>query len=250
MFDNFLLVLSGELQLKEFSQFIESHDSLLNNLFHKSFVITDDQTNKSHEQRNSLLTTRKSKGALKPNTTPIWSSKVNVISPLKQCIPVNIDFNQPYEAIPIVDLVATENRSLQKVIAVLVQLCMEVRQLTEEGNVILTNCLFVHEEICNSMHSQNSNGFDGDSTNLDGRTNDLNSDCLINDVESTFYSILTTKSIVKISKLLDFLCEAQYFLERCFIVINEIISQLAALFAAEDKYYINVNNSTLHFQVN
>lgn len=247
MFLFFFPVLSGELQLKEFSQFIESHDNLLNKLIYKSVVIIDtaDETTRNNEQRNSS-TSRKNKPVVRFNVTPIWSSKVKVISPLKQGIPVDIDFNQPYEAIATVDLVATENRSLQKVIAVLVQLCMEVRQLTDEGNVILTNCLFVHEDLSNSINSQSSNGDKGES---DGGFSGLNSDSSSSDVENTFHSLLTTKSIVKISKLLDFLCEAQYFLERCFIVINEIISQFAALFAAEDKYYINVHNSTLHFQV-
>lgn len=118
-------------------------------------------------------------------------------------------------------------------IIVFVQLCMEVRELIEEGNTLLTNCFFADEDLFvlqaeDDVSSQND-------------TNDSN-----NRIDG---GPLTPEALCKISDFLDLLCRTENFMERCYVVISEIIKQFSALFAPENKYYINVNSSSLHFQV-
>lgn len=160
-----------------------------------------------------------------------WSSKENVIAPLQQCKPIDIDYNGPAEAISSLELVATENQCLNKMVVVFVQLCVEVRHLMEEGEVLLINCLYADDDLC-LLYG------DEDELNLSIKTS--------GDAD---LGTLTQAAISKINKLLEFLCQTQYFVERCLVVISDIIKQLAALFAAEDQYYISVNYSSLHFQV-
>lgn len=150
---------------------------------------------------------------------------------MQQYVPIAIDYNYPAEKISTLELVATDNQCLNKMAAVFVQLCAEVLQLMEEGDVILLNCLYADEDLC-QLYCDNEEQNDTPMTRLDV---DLGN--------------LTPIVILKLNKLLEFLCQTQYFLERCFVVISEIIKQLAALLGAQDQYYINVNYSALHFQV-
>lgn len=121
-------------------------------------------------------------------------------------------------------------------IIVFVQLCMEVRELMDEGNTILTNCFFADEDLFvlqtddEAMAATTQNDGSDNSNRIDGGP-------------------LTADALCKISDFLDLLCRTEHFVERCYIVIAEVIKQFSALFAPENKYYINVNSSSLHFQV-
>lgn len=220
----------GEKQLKEFSTFLQRHDNALLDLLYKSLVpyeFNDDDaatkaTYHSQQRQHSALYRH----------PPPWSSKDNVIAAMQQYVPINIDYTHPVENISTLELVATDNQCLNKMVAVFVQLCTEVRHLMDEGDAILRNCLYADEDLCQLYFSDD----DGHQTLI---PTDLDVDL----------GNLTPAAILKLNKLLEFLCQTQYFVERCFVVISEIIRQLAALFSAEDQYYINVNYSSLHFQV-
>lgn len=115
-----------------------------------------------------------------------------------------------------------------------VQLCMEVRHLAKQGNSILVKCLFADEELCELLNQADD---------------EIDKKCPHNDAQVHGLS-LSVSVIEKMSQLLEMLFQAQQFIERCFIVISEIIKQFAALFAVESTNYINVDHSSLHFQVN
>lgn len=113
---------------------------------------------------------------------------------------------------------------------------MEVRELVDEGNTILTSCFFADEDLFVMMQTEDeamtttSQNDQNDQNRIDGGP-------------------LTAEALCKISDFLDLLCRTEHFVERCYVVIAEIIKQFSALFAPENKYYINVNSSSLHFQV-
>lgn len=215
--------------MKEFSKFLQNHDAALSDLLYKSVVPFESADGSDSSTKSSVTSKQYSSPYQQP---PPWSSKDNVISPMQQYVPIGIDYNHPIENISTLELIATENQSLNKMVAVFVQLCAEVRFLMDEGDVILLNCLYADEDLCqlycddDELNEALLANFDADLGNL------------------------TPAAILKLNKLLEFLCQTQYFIERCFVVISDIIKQLAALFAAEDQYYINVNYSSLHFQVN
>lgn len=226
MDDFFFIVQFGERQLKEFSKFLQNHDNAMIDLLYKSIVpfeINDDDTSIKSKNYSSIYQ--------KP---PPWSSKDNVIAPMQQYVPISIDYNHPTENITTLELVATDNQCLDKMVSVFVQLCAEVRHLMDEGEIILLNCLYADEDLCQLY-------CDDDDINLNIT--------LLANVDAVELGNLTPAAIVKLNKLLEFLCQTQYFIERCFVVISDIIKQLAALFGADDQYYISVNYSTLHFQV-
>lgn len=218
----------GERQLKEFSRFLQRHDEALSDLLYRTVVplqFGDDEAS----TKNGVQPRRHSHLYRQP---PPWSAKDNVIAPMQQYVPIHLDYSHPIENITTLELVATENQCLNKMVAVFVQLCTEVRQLMDEGDAILLKCLYADEDLCQLY---------------------CDDDDLIQPVVAAESDVdlgnLTPAAILKLNKLLDFLCQTQYFVERCFVVISDIIKQLAALFAAEEQYYINVNHSTLHFQV-
>lgn len=220
----------GERQLKDFSKFLRRHDEALLDLLYKSVV--------SYEFAiDNVSTARGASQSKRPSSLyqqlPPWSAKDNVITPMQQHVPIRLNFGQPVERISTLELVATDNQCLNKMIGVFVHLCTEVRQLMDDGDAILLKCLYADEDLCQFYCQDDELIEPFDSSGLDV---DLGN--------------LTPTAILKINKLLDFLCETQNFVEQCFLVISDIIKQLAALFAAEDQYYINVNYSSLHFQVN
>lgn len=218
----------GERQLKEFSKFLQNHDNALTDLLYKSVVPFEFGDDEEPSPRSSAPSRNH---ASLYHKLPPWSSKENVIAPMQQYVPIAIDYNDPAESISTLELVATDNQCLNKMVAVFVQLCSEVRQLMHEGDAILLNCLYADEDLC-QLYCDDEELNEAMMSRLDV---DLGN--------------LTPAAISKLNKLLEFLCQTQYFVERCFVVISEIIKQLAGLFGAQDQYYINVNYSTLHFQV-
>lgn len=227
----FFLVVSGEKQLKEFTKFIQNHDALLNSLIYKSVVVTDSDSDGDKNKRNFRPVSQL--------IIPPMSSKTKEIPTQRQNI-IGLDFNPLTEAISTIELITSDNKCLNKMIAVFVQLCMEVRQLSKEGHTILSNCLFADEDLCimQNMHELT------DSNEKDMKIN--SGDALDSEYDD---SPLTVDIIHKISNFLDLLCQAEHFVERIYVVISEIIKQFSALFAAENNYYINVSSSSLHFQV-
>lgn len=165
---------------------------------------------------------------------PLFSNKVKQVSRLKQSSTIGIDYSFDSESISTLELVNSNNKCLNKTIAVFVQLCMEVRHLSKVGNSILVKCLFADEELCELLNQD-----DGEI-----ETNVLNND------EQVHGLSLSVPVIEKMTQLLEMLFQSQQFIERCIVVISEIIKQFAALFAVESNDYINVDHSSLHFQVN
>lgn len=178
------------------------------------------------------------KQTIKPNEyvgIALKSSKAKSITRLKCSSAIGIDYSFDREAIATIDLIKSDNKCLNKTIAVFVQLSIEVRQLSKEGQQLLIKCLFADEELCELLNEED------DADNIDGSNR-------VNDNEINGIA-LSPQIINKISDLLEMLFQAQLFIERCFVVISEIIKQFSALFAAENSNYINVDHSSLHFQV-
>lgn len=213
--------------MKDFSRFLQSHSSSLNELLSKS-ILAQNVNNDDDE---------KQKPPIKSNDTisfPFYSNKVKHISRLKQSSSIGIDYSFDIESISTVELVNSNNKCLNKTIAVFVQLCMEVRHLSEEGNSILVKCLFADEELCELLNQ--------DDYEIEKK--------VPNNYAQVHGLSLSVSIVEKMNELLEMLFQAQQFIERCFVVISEIIKQLAALFAVESSNYINVDHSSLHFQVN
>lgn len=217
----FIVVVSGEKQLKDFSKFLQNHSSSLNEILAKSIFIHDVNNDGKSKQRSD-------KSVIAP-----LSNKAKHIPRLKPSSSIGIDYSFDSEAISTIELINSNNKLLNKTIAVFVQLCMEVRQLCKEGDPILVKCLFADEELCELLNRDVENGAN------DGGLDDEK----INGIS------LSASVIDKISNLLEMLFQAQQFIERCFIVISEIIKQFSALFSVESSNYINVDHSSLHFQV-
>lgn len=157
------------------------------------------------------------------------------ISRLKTSSSIGIEYSDAKEDVPTMDLLKSANACLDKTIAVFVQLCMEVRQLAKEGHQYLVKCLFADEDLCEIL----SNEADSDDMGGMSQTND----------DEMAGIVLSPKMINKISDLLDMLFQTQQFVERCFVVLSQIIKQMLALFSTEESSYITVNQSSLHFQV-
>lgn len=169
-----------------------------------------------------------------PSQSIPLSAKRKFIAAGQQCHPIGIDFGTGWESVSTVELIRSDNKCLNKMIIVFVQLCMEVRELIDEGNTILTNCFFADEDLFvlqTDDETATSQSTAQDTSNrIDGGP-------------------LTADALCRISDFLDLLCRTEHFVERCYVVIAEIIKQFSALFAPENKYYVNVNSSSLHFQV-
>lgn len=103
---------------------------------------------------------------------------------------------------------------------------MEVRDLSKEGKHLLSNCLFASEEI------------------LRNSGNDEN-----NEIIPMEWKKLSIHIVSKLNHHLSLFFRTQTFIERCFMAITEMIKQFTALFDAENRNYINVDHSLLHFQV-
>lgn len=113
---------------------------------------------------------------------------------------------------------------------------MEVRELCDEGNPLLAKCLFANEELCDHLQNYDEN-------NASSYADDKNDSIQIDEIP------LSADVIAKMNSLLAILFQAQQFMDRCFIVISEIIRQFSALFDVDTSGYINVDYSSLHFQV-
>lgn len=191
--------------MKEFTKFLQNHDELLNNLVQKS------------QKPNNL----------RVNSAWPLSFSHEFVAPM-QCRPITLDFSNDNERITTVEMVASDNKCLNKMITVFVQLCMEVRQLIDEGQALLIHCIYADEDLFLLM-----------SENMDDDEN----------VDRFEDSPLTADLLFKMGDFLDLYTRIEHFIERCYMIISEIIKQLAALFEPENKYFINVNSSSLHFQV-
>lgn len=144
-----------------------------------------------------------------------------------QCRPIGVDLLCDNESISTVELVSSDNKCLNKTVVVFVQLCTEVRKLLKESQSLLTHCVYADEDLFLVLS--------GDEANEEEER-----------IEGT---LLTANLLCKMGEFLDLITRIEHFIERCIIVIGEIIKQLTSLFAPENKYYVNVNSSSLHFQV-
>lgn len=112
---------------------------------------------------------------------------------------------------------------------------MEVRELCKEGNPLMIKCLFANEELYEYLQKSGDDPI-GSTVTSGGN--------------KEFAEIsLSAEIITKINSVLGVLLQAQQFIERCFVVILEIIKQFTALFDVNSSGYINVDYSSLHFQV-
>lgn len=154
---------------------------------------------------------------------------------------IGINFSYAEEGISTMDLIQSDNKCLNKTIAVFVQLCTEVRELCKEGNHLLPNCLFASEELKEILQNSEMS----DQTNIEIFSLDMK-EC---DRKKTDRIPLSINIVTKMNSYLGLFFRTQQFIERCFIIISEIIKQFTALFDIESSNYINVDYSSLHFQV-
>lgn len=207
---------------------------MLNNLVCKSTIIYEINENGSDSNGQTKTTTKQKENSTIPPLT-VNESHVKYLQPSSS---IAIDYSMAFEAISTLDLISSDNKCLSKTIAVFIQLCQEVRQLCKEGNKILINVLFADEDLCELLSRDEEEQLNFDQISSPQNDQDINS------------ISLSTRVINKISDLLDLLLQAQQFIERCYVVISEIILQFSALFSTETSNYINVDHSSLHFQVN
>lgn len=154
---------------------------------------------------------------------------------------IGINFSHAEEGISTMDMIQSDNKCLNKTIVVFAQLCIEVRELCKEGNQHLTNCLFAGEEL--KEISENNEKYD--QTNMEVfSVNTKDSKQKKSDTIP-----LSLNIVKKMNSYLGMFFRTQQFIERCFVVISEIIKQLTALFDSDKSNYINVDYSSLHFQV-
>lgn len=215
-----LLVISGEKQLKEFSMFLQNHQAVMNNIISKSPVISMDS------------------GLDKEiGSTLIWAEK-NSLHLNNSYIYMN--FSSGPESISTLGLVQSDNKCLNKTIAVFVEMCLEVRELHKEGNSLLHKSLLANEEFYELFQTNN---IDNQTTiGIPAATGD--SECSkIDEIP------LSPGVIIKLSTFSELLFQAKQFTDRCFVVVAEIIKQFMALFNVENSAYINIDYSSLHFQV-
>lgn len=215
------LVVTGEKQLSEFSAFLRSHHTVLNNIVSKApFIIIEGKNDKiSNILRNADKdAVRQQKGAS-----------------------ININFSYADEGISTMDLIQSDNKCLNKTIAVFAQLCIEVRELCKEGNHLLSNCLFACEELKEISENSEKN----DQTCIGISQAEMNE----NESKRADKVPLSINIVRKMNSHLGLFFRTQQFIERCFVVISEIIKQFTALFDVDNSTYINVDYSSLHFQV-
>lgn len=204
-------MVSGENQLKEFSDFLHDHQSILSDVLSKNQFITTTNEMISDESCPALMMAEKD------------------VLRLHQHLSIEFDFAYSPEHIPTMDLIHSANKSLNKTIAVFVQLCVEARNLCNEGNQLLTDCLFSNEELCDIFRS--------------------NSELSSTEMFISDKIPLSSKSLSTIWSKLKLFFEVQQFTDRCFNLISDIINQFTALFSVNNYNYINVDYSSLHFQV-
>lgn len=216
-----LLVGTGEKQLSEYSAFLRYHQNVLNNIVLRApFIITEENNDdiKNILRNGDKDTLRQQKVAS-----------------------IRINFSCAEEGISTMDLIQSDNKCLNKTIAVFAQLCIEVRELCKEGNLHLTNCLFASDELKEISENCEKN----DQTCIEVFSVDIKE----NNHKKTDAVPLSIHIVKKLNSHLGLFFETQQFIERCFVVISEIIKQLTALFDADKSNYINVDYSSLHFQV-
>lgn len=211
---------TGEKQLNEYSVFLFRHRTVLNEVVLKTPFITIE---KNDEVENILRSANKD--ALRQQNNGL----------------IRINLSSAEEGIATMDLIQSDNKCLNKTIAVFAQLSIEVRELCKEGNQYLTNCSLANEElkeiieniedkepVCIEVSSMGKN----ESKHEKSDTNAMSIDI-----------------VRKINSFLGLFFQTQQFIERSFVVISQIIKQLTALFDANKSNYINIDYSSLHFQV-
>lgn len=154
--------------------------------------------------------------------------------------PVCMSFSFSPEAITTMGLVQSDNKCLNKTIAVFVQLCLEIRELSCEGSPLLKKCLLVNEELCEISQKNDEN----DQINIGAPASMKCSES--NKIDEVS---LSSGVITQITNFMDLFLHAKQFTDRCFTVICEIIKQFSALFDIETSTYIKIDYSSLHFQV-
>lgn len=213
-------VISGEKQLKEFSVFLQKHQAVLDNIISRNSIISmDEEINK---EMCSILE------CAEKTSLHIDNSSIRM----------NYSFDP--ESISTMGLIQSDNKCLNKTIGVFVQLCLEVRQLSSEGNPMLRKFILANEELYELLQIDDQNDqmdFEKSSSSSHTEQNKMDEISLSPDV------------IIKMSSLLELLFQAQQFIERCYLVISEIIKQFSAVFNVESSTYINIDYSSLHFQV-
>lgn len=215
-------VITGEKQLNEFSTFLRYHHAVLNNIVLKASFITSKETNDG------------TSNILKNADKDIVRKQIGAS--------IGINFSYADEGIPTMDLIQSDNKCLNKTIAVFAQMCIEVRELCKEGNNLLTTCLFASQELKEMCENDEENDQKCIKI-LPGAIND-------NDIHrGTDKMPLSINIVRKINSQLGLFFQTQQFIERCFVVISEIIKQFIALFDVDNSNYINVDYSSLHFQV-
>lgn len=180
----------------------------------------------THDNKLNKLLATQSLNSIDTGTAWPLSANHKSVTTL-QCRTIGIDLLCDNESISIVEMVSSDNKCLNKTIIVFVQLCTEVRKLIKESETLLTHCVYADEDLFILM---NGNDLDEDEERIEG-------------------TLLTANILCRMGEFLDLITRIEHFIERCIIVIGEIIKQLSSLFAPENKYYVNVNSSSLHFQV-
>jgi len=119
--------------------------------------------------------------------------------------PIGLDI-QPYEQTKILDLIKTDNKLFDKVLIVFVSLCSEMKKLEHEAREKYYAPLLIFGEEINSAHQLTGEGH----------------------------------IQVKVAKLINpFLIQLSYFVNRCYVTIQNVIRQLASLYdeRREHKLY-------------
>lgn len=107
--------MSGETQLRQFGQFLSTHDRLL-----QSLTADDDRYNFYHTIG-------------KPDSL--------------KCGPINLEVNR-LENLHLFQLANTTNTVLNKIVCVFAQLCAEVRELRQQSDKLQLRFLFVDSKLC------------------------------------------------------------------------------------------------------
>lgn len=150
---------------------------------------------------------------------------------------VGLDFSFAVESVRPTDLIQTNNKCLNKTIAVFVQLCVEVQKLIKEGGQLMVKCLLANEELSGILQKNGSHHCSIPSPINQNKCEEVNE------------ILLSPEMIRKIGSFLGMLFQTQQFIDRNGVVISEIVKQFSALFDIDTGSYINVDYSSLHFQV-
>lgn len=225
-FDLQISVISGEQQLKKFSKFLQKHQSILHDLVCKSPIIIANESGDG----NCPILINGSKKSL--------NSKLNLSA--------KINFSHEFESISTLELIQSDNKCLNKTVVAFVQLCTEVRKLCQEGKQLLVKCLFANEEIIEHTQKNDDNDIQNDPDFLSSKKSEHSIKNYGVEVDKISLSV---DIIFILNGQLETLLQTQLFIERCFVIISEIIKQFAFLFDVDISGYINVDHSSLHFQV-